>query len=240
MQLCHLAFFEKPDDPSAHVAPEEIERLRGCLTRMAGLSKAHLYTPASASDAYGSNDPLPFFGMQLYFEAIEALETAVGAESELRALAMSGKLAGLAGSKATQQAMLCRQFPVPEPKPAAITGCSYVVYYPGPAENLNEWLSHYIAHHARLMAKLPCIREIEILSRIDWIDAMPWPRVDHIQRNRILFDSAEALTAALNSPERHEMRTDFGGFPPYSGGNFHYPMLTEIIRPSGRVEADHG
>lgn len=230
MQLCHLAFFEKPDDPSARISPEEIGRLRICLTRMAGLTKAHLYTPASASDAYGSDGPPPLFGMQLYFEAIEALETAIGAASELKALVTSGELPGLEGAKASQQAMLCRQFPVPEPKPAAATACSYVVHYPGPARNLNEWHSHYIAHHPRLMAKFSGIREIEILSRIDWIDAMPWPRVDHIQRNRILFDSAEALTAALNSPVRHEMRADFENFPPYSGGNFHYPMLTEIVR----------
>ena len=240
MQLCYLAFFEKPDDPSARLAPEEIEKLRGRLTRLNGLSKAHLYTPASASDAYGNGDPLPFFGMQLYFEAIEALEAAIGAESELKALITNGELPGLNGSKAIQQAMLCRQFPVREPKPAAANACSYVVHYPGPAENLNDWLSYYIAHHARLMAKLPGIREIEILSRIDWVDAMPWPRADHIQRNRILFDSAEALTAALNSSVRHEMRADFERFPPYRGGNFHYPMLTEIIRPSGRVEANHG
>jgi hypothetical protein len=52
-----------------------------------------------------------------------------------------------------------------------------------------------------------------------------------MQRNRVMFDSPEALTAALQSPVRHELRADFHTFPPFEGGNFHYPMWTDTIRP---------
>ncbi len=231
MRLCYLAFFESPGAPSARISPEEAGRLRECLALLRGLTRAHLYTPASASDIYNDDGPSPLFGMQLYFDAIEDLEAAVGPSSALKALVEAGGLPSLAAAQATQQAMLNRQFPVPEPGPVTATACSYVVHYPGPAEDLNEWLAFYVANHPRLMAKFPGVREIEILSRIDWIDAMPWPRTGHIQRNRILFDSPEALTEALHSPVRHEMRADFAKFPPYRGGNFHYPMLTEVLRP---------
>jgi len=52
-----------------------------------------------------------------------------------------------------------------------------------------------------------------------------------MQRNRVMFDSAEALTAALASPARLQLRRDFEKFPPYEGGIFHYPMATEEVRP---------
>ena len=34
-----------------------------------------------------------------------------------------------------------------------------------------------------------------------------------MQRNKVAFDSADALTQALNSPVRHDMRADFKTFP---------------------------
>jgi hypothetical protein len=59
---------------------------------------------------------------------------------------------------------------------------------------------------------------------------MPLERVEHMQRNRVVFDTPEALTQALQSPVRHELRADFHKFPPYEGGSFHFPMISEAIR----------
>ncbi len=128
--------------------------------------------------------------------------------------------------------MLARDFWVPDRAfrtPAGALPCTYLVHYPGPAEDLNAWLSHYIAHHPPIMARFPGIREIEICTRLDWCDALPWPRVEAMQRNKVVFDDATALTAALNSPVRHEMRADFARFPAYRGGNLHYPMATRVL-----------
>jgi hypothetical protein len=50
-----------------------------------------------------------------------------------------------------------------------------------------------------------------------------------MQRNKVAFDSAEALTAALNSPVRKEMRADYAALPPFSGRVTHYPMATSVI-----------
>ena len=62
------------------------------------------------------------------------------------------------------------------------------------------------------MRRLPGIRELEIYTRIDWISALPWPRLEYIQRNKVVFDDAAALAAALQSPIRSAMRADFCAF----------------------------
>jgi hypothetical protein len=55
-----------------------------------------------------------------------------------------------------------------------------------------------------------------------------------MQRNKVVFDDAEALTAALNSPVRHEMRADFANFPAFTGPVSHFPMATRMVRPITR------
>jgi hypothetical protein len=52
-----------------------------------------------------------------------------------------------------------------------------------------------------------------------------------MQRNKVVFDSVAALTAALNSPVRDEMRADYKQFPPFSSDNAHFPVATREIRP---------
>lgn len=229
MRFCYFAFFETPEKPDLRISAEDLARVRETLGGLAGIAKAHIYQPAVASDLYTDDGTGPIFGFQLYFDRIEDLETAVGPRGAVKK--MAGGLPSLARAQASQQAMLNRQFPVPEEKPFPSEACSYLVHYPGPARDLNEWLAYYLEHHPTIMARFPAIREIEILTRIDWIDAMPWRRVHAMQRNRVMFDRAEALTAALHSPVRHEMKADFAQFPTFEGGNFHYPMLTECVLP---------
>lgn len=45
-----------------------------------------------------------------------------------------------------------------------------------------------------------------------------------MQRNKLMFDSARAITEAMHSPVRHAMRQDFERFPPFEGSNIHHPM----------------
>ncbi|MEX6507836.1 EthD family reductase [Jiella sp. M17.18] len=230
MTFSYIVFFTG-DDPAARISDSDRASVRSAIGGLSGMTKGRLYTPETASDLYNDDGHSPLFGFQLYFETVEALEAAVSAGGPLQALAAPGALPSLAATQATQQAMLTRSFHVPEPAPLSPEACSYVVHYPGPAADTNAWLSHYIHHHPPIMQRFPGVRELEILTRIDWIDALPWRRVNHLQRNRILFDSAKALEDALHSPVRHEMRADFGDFPPYEGGNFHYPVATEEVAP---------
>ncbi|MGI3171101.1 hypothetical protein ACRARG_18250 [Pseudooceanicola sp. C21-150M6] len=235
MTLCYFVLFFHPEDPELRIDPEEAAALRSCLTVLLGLTRASLYRPATARDSLSDDGAPPVFGMQLYFEDLASLEAAVnpGPGTTLCDFVRAGGLDSLAGTDAAQQAMYLRPFDVPEPRAPGPDACSYIVYYPGPAEDLTGWLDCYLRQHPPLMLQFPGLRELEILTRLDWIDAMPWPRVHFMQRNRVMFDSPEALTAALHSPVRIALRDDSASFPPIEGGNRHYPMLTEVIRPGG-------
>jgi hypothetical protein len=81
------------------------------------------------------------------------------------------------------------------------------------------------------MARLPGIRELEIYTRLDWVSALPFGRVSFMQRNKVAFDSADALTQALNSAIRHELRACFRTFPPFTGPNTHHAMASRVLHP---------
>ena len=121
--------------------------------------------------------------------------------------------------------MLVRPFAVAQPK---TPDCTYLVAYEGRAEDEKAWHAHYLAHHPPLMARLPGIRELEICMPVDWRSAPGWQRAECMQRNKVAFDSAEALTAALHSPVRVEMRQDFASLPRFTGRVTHYPMSTRV------------
>ena len=222
--FCWFATFRTlPRPPS----PEHLRATPGLQTLL-------LHTPSTTSDPYLHDGTPPPLVLQAYFPTLEAMEAALAPGGHLAALP------DLTGGDATHQAMAVRTFPVPDPAIRTAPGqphCTYLVAYEGEAESLNAWLTHYIASHPPIMARFPGIRAIEIFTRIDWIDALPWPRAAAMQRNKVVFDSPDALTAALNSPVRHEMREDFHRFPPFTGNNTHYPMLTRTLAEPAPGEA---
>jgi hypothetical protein len=227
MTLAFFLSFRDPANPQAMVSAGDRSRFAEIVRTAPALRGARVYAPESASDPYLNDGAPPQLAAELYFDRIEDLEAALAANGHLQALAAPGAFPSLSGAAVTQQAMLCRAYPVPEAKfESAAPHCTYLVSYEGSAEDLNAWLHHYIAHHPKIMARFPGIREIEICTRIDWCGFLPWPRVDYMLRNKVVFDSAAALSAALNSPVRHEMRADYRRFPPFTGPVSHYPMAT--------------
>jgi len=213
----------------AEASPLELERLADIIARTPGLANGLIFTPSTTSDPYLNDGAPPVLGLQLDFADIADLEAGLARDGNLQALPEL-----LAGADVAQQAMLTRHFPVPDAQfrtPPGEPHCTYLVSYEGEAEDNNVWLSYYIAHHPPIMARFPGIRQIEISTRLDWCGFLPFRRVDYLQRNKVVFDSPAALTAALNSPVRHEMRADFKNFPPFSGGNTHFPMLTRVVSP---------
>jgi hypothetical protein len=234
MQFSYFAVFDRAERADMRLSPGDLARVIELARTTPLLRKALVYTPESTRDPYLDDGPSPPLALQLYFDDLAHLEAALARGGHLQSLAAAGALPSLAGATVRQQAMLTRPFPVPDARfrtPAGSLPCTYLVHYPGVAEDFNEWLAHYIAHHPPIMARFPDIREIEIYTRIDWCGFLPWPRDDHMQRNKVVFDSAAALTAALNSPVRHAMRADFNQFPPYTGSNLHYPMATLTVTP---------
>lgn len=177
-----------------------------------GLKRTHVYTPERVDDPFLKDGAPPPLALQLYFDTLPALESAC------RTLGF--------GKHAAAQAMAVRSFTVPHPGDPK---CTYLVAYDGPAEDEQAWHAHYLAHHPPLMARLPGIRELEVYTRVDWVAPPGWERVNCMQRNKVAFDSAAALTAALNSPERQAMRADFHQLPRFSGVVTHYPMSTRVL-----------
>jgi hypothetical protein len=195
-----------------------------------GLQQGLIFTPSSTSDPYLDDGAPPQLALQLYFDDIAALEDALSADGHLQ------RLQDLR-CDATQQAMLVRRYAVPSPvfcTPPGDRPCTYLVAYEGAAADLTAWLTHYIADHPPIMARFPGIRQIEIYTCIDWCGGLPWPRVAHMQRNKVVFDNQAALTAALNSPARHEMRASFHRFPSFTGPITHFPMETVTVLPKDR------
>ena len=217
---------------------EELGSMRRFLAATPGLARGLIYTPAQTHDPYLDDGRPPALAVQLYFADIDALEAVLARDGYLQALAAPDALPSLRGAAVTQQAMLARAFSVPEPRgsgAAGEPGCTYLVTYEGAAEDQNAWVSHYIASHTVIMARFPGIREVEVCTRIDWCSFLPWARADAMIRNKVVFDDAAALTAALNSPVRHDMRADFREFPAFTGTVTHFPMGTEnLSRGKGR------
>ena len=234
MTVSWFVLFQDSSNPDARVADDDLAVIRRIVAATPGLQQALLYQPEHASDPYLDDGAPPLLGLQLDFADIAVLEAALGPHGHLQALAVRDDFPSLARASAHQQAMVTRRFPVSDPAfqtPAGQPFCTYLVAYEGAADDLPAWLAYYIAHHPPIMARFPGIRGIEIYTRLDWCGALPWPRADCMQRNKVVFDSPAALTAALNSPVRHDMRADFKNFPPFTGRNTHYPMATRVIPP---------
>lgn len=230
METCLFLTFRFATSQSAGEKVKLDELLRS--TRK--LRKVLLHSPASTSDPYVKDGPSPSLVLQLYFAELPELEAALSRTGQLRALTSRQEFPALAQADLGQQAMLVRAFVVPDPAFKTAAGephCSYLVSYEGEAEDLNAWHAHYLEHHTRHMARFPGIRELEVYTRLDWVSRQPWTRLNYMQRNKVVFDSPEALHRALNSPVRHEMRADFKAFPPFTGPNNHYAMATRVLRP---------
>ena len=191
------------------------------LSAVPGASSVLQHTPASTSDPYLDDGPPPPLALQVFFPAVEAMEAALAGHL--------GRLAELPGAAAVQQAMVARRVPISDALVPATPSCTYLVSYEGEADDPDVWLDHYLRHHTPIMARFPGIRQVEVYTRMDWTGGPAWPRASALQRNKVVFDDAAALTAALNSPVRHEMREDFARFPPFHGANTHYPMTTREL-----------
>jgi hypothetical protein len=229
MTVCWFAQFRHP---VGRLSNDELTWLRRFVAGTPGLRQGLIFTPSTTSDPYLHDGAPPLLGLQLYFDDIAGLEAALTSDGYLQDLVGHDALPSLADATATQQAMLVRRFGVPDPvfrTPQGECPCTYLVAYEGEAEDLNAWHSHYISDHPPIMARFPGIRQVEVYTRIDWCGSLPWPRVEHMQRNKVVFDSPAALTAALNSPVRHEMRAAFARFPAFTGPITHFPMATMIV-----------
>ncbi len=231
--FCYFAHFRLPGGAAITLEPDSLRQIAQIVASVAELERGliHVPPPAGTRHAFPNDEPGPPLALQVYASRIEALEDALRPAGALQALGAAGGIKALCGMRVQQQIMLVRTLPI-EPLdlelPPRETRCSYLVHYPGQAADLSAWHRHYIDHHPAIMRRFLNVREIEICTRVDWIGGLPGMRVDFMQRNKLMFDSPDELSAALTSPVIREMRADFHQFPEFAGGNAHYPMLTLV------------
>lgn len=229
MRFAWFAFLHNPNDADLVPAEAEVQYVRELVRETPRLRRGLIYTPWDVTDLFFDDGVAPQIALQLYFDDISALEAALAPGGHLQGLTSQTNLPLLRRTRQVQQAMVVRQFPVPDPEFRTAPDapyCTYLVHYPGAAADLNAWLAYYLEHHTRIMATFPGIREVEVCSRLDYCSFVPWPRADHMQRNKVVFDDSDALKASMQSAVMQKMRADFHSFPPFTGGNVHYPMQT--------------
>ncbi|MGJ4943959.1 hypothetical protein ACQR1W_25530 [Bradyrhizobium sp. HKCCYLS1011] len=232
-----ISLFMTFSDPRGErqLGPNDLAAVAALVGSIPEMIEGLLFTPLeqSVDHPYNADGLGPAFALQLRFSDLFACEAAMDRGGVLASLAVGAGLSGLAGLDVTHQVMLTRAFPVEAAAhPAGTTiPCSYLVHYPGPAEDMNAWNLHYLEHHPAIMRTFPNVRQVEIYTRIDWVDRLPSQRIEHMQRNKLVFDSPDALSLALSSEVIKRMRADFLQFPRFSGGNKHFPMLTHTVRP---------
>jgi uncharacterized protein (TIGR02118 family) len=230
IDTCLFLIFRPRD---AGLSAEKLAEVIALVKDLPKLSKAIIHTASAASDPYVKDGAPPQLVLQLYFGTLSDLEAATSHDT-LQSLASRDRFPALAVADIEQQVMLVRSFSVSEPNVAIAKGtphCTYLVAYEGEAQDIGAWLHHYLDKHTAHMARFPGLRELEVYTRLDAASALPWRRSNCMQRNKVVFDSAEALTQALNSPVRHEMRADFNAFPPFTGPTTHYAMATRVVQP---------
>ncbi|AXL50258.1 ethyl tert-butyl ether degradation protein EthD [Paraburkholderia caffeinilytica] len=217
-----------------HTSPAEADvfaEFRAELARIPQLRSAELHRPA-AVETYHRDGAAPRAAMRLVFDSIEALESQLMPGGQLLEFTGSALWRHVAGEQMTQQAMLTRTF-LPLDRLSLDAGCeeacSYLVHYPGQAEDFNAWLRYYVSHHPQIMLDYPDVMQVQVFTRLDWCDAMPFERVSYMQRNQLTFPSIDALMRALESPVRARMRADNQSFPAFSGGAKHFAMRTSLV-----------
>ena len=217
------------------IDPGDMRGLQALVRECPGLTAGHILTPVEAKDPYYDNAAgSPSLILQLEFDDIALLEGHLRINGYLACLAAATFLPGLRGTDATQQAMLTRRYPVPEERSYATdeSVLSYWVEYAGPAEDESAWHNAYVRHHPHLLARLPGIRSIEIYTPVVAICELRLPVRGCLQRNKTVFDSPEAMTAAMLTPARDALREDFRKLPPFEGAALHFPFMTRSYRPT--------
>ena len=239
MTVAWYCFFHRAA-PAAGLSDAERKKAVEAVGGSPRLRTGYVHTPSPAPHPYAGQDIAPVLALELEFSDAADCEAALRQEGGLRRLAEPGFVPGLAGTTASQQGMLRRSYAVPDPAGHGVTGlCSYLVHYPGPAEDEQAWLDHYTTSHAPLMSALPGVRDVAVDTPAVVVSGLPFPLARASLRNKVAFDSADALSAALASPAREALRADAAAFPPYAGGSVHVPMETLVVSGSDWPRAVH-
>ena len=216
------------------LAARDLAALRERVETCPGLRAGYILLPTDAHDPYyPSAAGSPSLVLQLDFDDLARLEESLTPGGHLAPLANDTFVASLAGARREQQGMLARAYPVPDPVIRTQDGSclSYWVEYAGPAEDANAWHVYYNRHHPGLLAGFPGLRAIEIYTPAVVVCGLAIAERSCLQRNKTVFDDAQAMNAAMQSPVRQQLREDFHRLPAFQGPAWHFPFTTVTCTP---------
>jgi uncharacterized protein (TIGR02118 family) len=204
-----------------------VNRAAGCWIALPEISALDIYAQVAdrALDPFNDDGPGPLFIAMLAFPSREAL--AAGIASADFGLSLGGRPRDFAW---TGSAFERRFYPVGGEVAPFTAPFSYVVRYHRPAEDEAAFIKNYVDTHPPTLAMLPGIRSVMCYFP-QAIEAVGLPPADYMIGNEVAFDSVDSFNNAMQSPVRQELRRHFREFPPFTGGNTHFPM--NRTRPVG-------
>lgn len=186
---------------------------------------ADLYSPVAgrAVDPFVAPAAGPLIVAIVHFRTVDGLRMAISSAALERCLAQTP-----AGLALTSTPMSGKAYAVDEPQAEARQAAyRYVVRYHGPSEEAARFADQYERTHPPLLARLPRIRAIECYRPLAALRTPRCAPADYLIGNEVEFDSAEDLNAAMISPERVALRSDFDALPRVFRGNTHVAMRRE-------------
>jgi EthD domain len=216
------------------VQETDLEVVAEALREQHGIEQGWIMTPAhrkssQASDTAGS----PRLVVEIDFSnplSLQAILMKSAAGDDF--LSCFSSLRGFAEDTIVYQTMARRHAFSPDQRicTGSNTPCTYLVQYPGRADNLDAWLDYFDRVHSPILARLPDVRAVTSFRPVAGsTTSLPWRPGHAMQRNKVVFDDVDALEAALASPELAEVRADAARFPSYAPGPTRHAMHTRIV-----------
>lgn len=106
---------------------------------------------------------------------------------------------------------------------------SYFVSYEGDVATLAAFRDYYRREHAVILRRFPGLRSLVLHETVPTTDPFPTRPSRVAWMAQMIFDDADALAAALASPEREAARSDFGRFPPFDAIVSHGAFASEVV-----------
>ena len=201
------------------------EPLMPLLMARSEVTGASLFTPDAAEDPYVVDRTPPALMLQIDVTDSGGLG-ALFADGEIR------RQLEKAGPAATGDAFDVLAFPIPEVTEPAIRTAptSLVVRYYAPVSDEALFRRYYLENHPPIMADMPGIRNVFCYVPFVWTCPAGIPGSGCILGNEVVFDSLDALNAALASDVRNRLRDDYKSFPVKPGPNTHHAMQRQDFK----------
>jgi uncharacterized protein (TIGR02118 family) len=193
-------------------------------TALPGLAAVDVYfmVAAATHDPFVDDGTGPLLLAMLQFRTAERMSRAIAAPAFAHGLGGLPPDIAVTGTAFERRLHPVANEAVPGPLAAPF---SYVVRYHRPAEDEAEFVSHYLANHPPLLARLPHVRSVLCYLPLDAPALPALPTASYMIGNEVAFDSPEAFNAAMASPIRAELRAHFQSFPRFTGRTTHHPMV---------------